>query len=400
MGVAMPAASTVASYVRWFRDIGLDDLPRVGGKNASLGELHRELTAAGVRVPDGFAITVDAYDAILGAADLHARVAAWLRDVDGRDVAALATAGAAIRALLEGAPWPAALQHAVRDAYVELSGGDRAGVAVAVRSSATAEDLPEASFAGQQETFLGVRGADAVVQACRRCFASLFTDRAIAYRIDRGFDHLAVRLSIGIQRMVRSDLGAAGVMFTLDPESGFPDVVLIEAAYGLGEAVVAGRIDPDAFWVFKPTIGRGRGAILKRTVGRKDWKLGLGPDGRPQRTRARSPCGTPTSSSWRAPRSPSRRTTAGAAARPRRWTSSGRRTAPTVASTSCRRGPRRSIAARRPPGSTSSRSRRPPSHRSSPAARSVSGSAPDLRASCGHVSISARFKPVKCWWRP
>jgi pyruvate,water dikinase len=279
----MPPRSTVASYVRWFRDIGLEDVPLVGGKNASLGELHRELTAAGVRVPDGFAVTVDAYDAILDVADVRHRVAALLQGIDGRDVGALAAAGAAIRALLEAVPWPAPLERAVRDAYAELGGSDHGGVAVAVRSSATAEDLPEASFAGQQETFLAVRGADAVVRACRRCIASLFTDRAIAYRLDHGFDHLAVRLSIGIQRMVRSDLGAAGVMFTLDPDSGFRNVVLIEAAYGLGEAVVAGRLDPDAFWVFKATLDRGAGAILKRTVGRKDWKLALGPDGRPQR---------------------------------------------------------------------------------------------------------------------
>jgi pyruvate,water dikinase len=275
--------AATAPYVRWFRDIGIGDVAVVGGKNASLGELYCELRSAGVRVPDGFAVTADAYRAIIESADLQRRFAHLLRDVDGRDVAALARAGAAIRPLLEEALWPAELEPAIRDAYAELSGGDPAGVAVAVRSSATAEDLPEASFAGQQETFLGVRGADAVVAACRRCFASLFTDRAIAYRIDHGFDHLAVRLAIGVQRMVRSDLGAAGVMFTLDPESGFRDVVLIEGAYGLGEAVVGGGVDPDAFWVFKPTLALGTGAILKRTAGRKDWKLALAPDGRPQR---------------------------------------------------------------------------------------------------------------------
>ncbi|MEX2147536.1 MAG: phosphoenolpyruvate synthase [Candidatus Rokuibacteriota bacterium] len=269
-------------YIRWFRDIGAGDLPVVGGKNASLGELYRELRSAGVRVPDGFAITVEAYRAVVEAGGLRERIAGLLRHIDGRDVGALAAAGAAIRSLIEAAPWPGDLEQAVTEAYAALGGG-ASPTAVAVRSSATAEDLPEASFAGQHETYLGVCGADEVVRACRRCLASLFTDRAIAYRIDRGFDHLAVRLSIGVQRMVRSDIGAAGVMFTLDPDSGFRDVVLVDAAYGLGEAVVGGGLDPDEFWLFKPTLARGTGAILKRVVGRKDWKLVLGADGRPQR---------------------------------------------------------------------------------------------------------------------
>jgi pyruvate,water dikinase len=174
--------------IRWFRDLTLDDLPLVGGKNASLGELHRELRAAGVRVPDGFAVTADAYRAIVEGEGLQQRIAALLQGVDGRDVAALAAAGAAIRALVEAAPWPTDLEQSVRDAYAELGQGQAGNVSVAVRSSATAEDLPEASFAGQQETFLGVRGADDLVRACRRCFASLFTDRAIAYRLDHGFE--------------------------------------------------------------------------------------------------------------------------------------------------------------------------------------------------------------------
>jgi pyruvate, water dikinase len=275
-------ASTITRYIRWFRDIHAADVPLVGGKTASLGELYCELTSAGVRVPNGFAVTVDAYRTVLEAGGLHERIASLLRGIDGRDVRALAAAGAAIRPLVEAAPWPSALEQAVKEAYVTL-GGSQADVAVAVRSSATAEDLPEASFAGQQETYLAVRGADEVVRACRRCFASLFTDRAIAYRIDHGFEHLAVRLSVAVQRMVRSDIGASGVMFTLDPDSGFRDVVLINAAYGLGEALVGGRLDPDEFWIFKPTLTRGPAAILKRVVGRKDWKLVLGPDGRPQR---------------------------------------------------------------------------------------------------------------------
>ena len=276
------AESATSPYIRWFRDIGSDDAALVGGKNASLGELYRELRSAGVRVPDGFAVTADAYRALVESGGLRERIATLLQGIDGRDVRALAAAGAAIRTLVEAAPWPSGLERVVVEAYAALGGGP-IGASVAVRSSATAEDLPEASFAGQQETYLGVRGAGAVVEACRRCFASLFTDRAIAYRIDRGFEHLAVRLSIGVQRMVRSDLGASGVMFTLDPESGFRDVVLIEGAYGLGEAVVGGRLDPDELWLFKPTLGRGTGAILKRVIGRKDWKLVLGPGGRPER---------------------------------------------------------------------------------------------------------------------
>ena len=269
--------------IRWFRDLTLDDLPLVGGKNASLGELHRELSAAGVRVPDGFAVTAEAYRAIVERGGLTERLLALLQGIDGRDVARLATAGAALRALVENAPWPADLERLVREAYAALGGDAAGGVSVAVRSSATAEDLPEASFAGQQETFLAVRGADALIRACRRCFASLFTDRAIAYRIDHGFDHLAVRLSIGVQHMVRSDLGVSGVMFTLDPDSGFERVILIEAAYGLGEAVVGGQLDPDSFWLFKPTLARGPGAILRRAVGSKAWKLVLDADGRPRR---------------------------------------------------------------------------------------------------------------------
>jgi pyruvate, water dikinase len=272
-----------ARYIRWFRDITLDDVPLVGGKTASLGELHRALTTAGIRVPDGFAITAEAYTAILDADDVRNRLAHLLHGIDGRDVAVLARAGTEIRALIEGAAWPVDLERALGQAYAELGepGGD---AAVAVRSSATAEDLPEASFAGQQETFLGVHGADELVRACRQCFASLFTDRAIAYRIDHGFDHLAVRLSIAVQRMVRSDVGVSGIMFTLDPDSGFDGVVLIEGSYGLGEPIVQGQVDPDSFWLFKPTLGRGSGAILKRAVGSKLWKLALGPDGRPLRS--------------------------------------------------------------------------------------------------------------------
>jgi pyruvate,water dikinase len=273
----------MTGYVARFQDIRLEDLPRVGGKNASLGELYGELAAAGVRVPNGFAVTGEAYAALLDESGLRSRVTALLKGVSGEDVTILAKAGAALRQLILEAPWPAGLERQIRDAYAVLEREGGPDPSVAVRSSATAEDLPEASFAGQQETYLGVRGADALVAACRRCFASLFTDRAIVYRIQHGFDHLAVRLSIGVQHMVRADLGAAGVMFTLDPESGSRDVVVINSAYGLGEAVVQGQLDPDEFWIFKPTLRSGHQPILKRAIGRKDWKLGLGADGTPTR---------------------------------------------------------------------------------------------------------------------
>jgi len=267
------------NYIRWFREIRLADVPLVGGKNASLGELYSELTEAGVRVPNGFAITAEAYTALLDGNGLHDAMARILKGVTGEDLQALAEAGRALRRLIVEAPPPPGLEDDVIAAYRTLCREYGAGLAVAVRSSATAEDLPEASFAGQHETYLGVRGDQALLAACRRCFASLFTDRAIAYRIHQGFDHMAVRLSVGVQKMVRADRGAAGVMFTLDPESGFRDVVLINSAYGLGEAVVSGQITPDEFWIFKPTLRAGYQAILRRTLGRKDWKLVAGGGG-------------------------------------------------------------------------------------------------------------------------
>jgi pyruvate,water dikinase len=270
-------------YVRWFQDIRLDDLPLVGGKNASLGELYSELTSAGVRVPHGFAITAEAYAALLAVDGLRERIAQILLGIDGDNLAALVGAGVQIRALMEKAPLPPGLEEEVLRAYETLAGEHGPSPAVAVRSSATAEDLPEASFAGLHETYLGVRGDRALLAACRSCFASLFTDRAIAYRIHRGFDHLAVQLSVGVQRMVDVDRGAAGVMFTIDPESGFHDVILINAAYGLGEAVVGGQLDPDEFWIFKPTLATGHRAVLKRRLGRKEWKLVAGEGGVPRR---------------------------------------------------------------------------------------------------------------------
>jgi pyruvate,water dikinase len=274
----------VSDFVAWFREIRLADVPRVGGKTASLGELYGELAAAGVRVPNGFAVTAAAYRALLARDGLRDRLAALLKGVTGEDVTALATAGARLRALVEAAPLPAELEDGIVAAYRALAredGSERP--AVAVRSSATAEDLPQASFAGQHDSFLGVRGETALLAACRRCFASIFTDRAIVYRIQNGFDHLSVALSIAVQRMVASDRASSGVLFTLDPDSGFPDVVLVNAAFGLGEAIVQGQLDPDEFWIFKPTLRAGHDALLKRKIARKTWKLVMGAGGRPER---------------------------------------------------------------------------------------------------------------------
>jgi pyruvate,water dikinase len=274
----------VTTLIKWFREIRLEDVPRVGGKTASLGELYGELGAAGVRVPDGFAVTADAYRALLDGNGLRDRLAAILEGVTGEDVTALATAGAELRGLVESAPLPSGLEDAIVSAYRTLareSGSDRP--AVAVRSSATAEDLPQASFAGQHESFLGVRGEAALLTACRRCFASIFTDRAIVYRIQHGFDHLSVLLSIAVQKMVACDRGSSGVMFTLDPDSGFPNVVLVNAAFGLGEAIVQGQLDPDEFWIFKPTLRTGHHALLKRKIARKTWKLVMGAGGQTER---------------------------------------------------------------------------------------------------------------------
>jgi pyruvate,water dikinase len=270
----------VTAFITWFREIRLADVPRVGGKTASLGELYGELGAAGVRVPNGFAVTADAYRALLDGNGLRDRLATILKGVTGEDLAALAAAGAQLRRLVESAPLPPGLEDEIVSAYETLGreyGADRA--AVAVRSSATAEDLPQASFAGQHESYLGVRGAPELVTACRRCFASIFTDRAIVYRIQNGFDHLSVFLSVAVQKMVACDRGSSGVMFTLDPDSGFPDVVLVNAAFGLGEAVVQGQLDPDEFWIFKPTLRTGHHALLKRKIARKTWKLAMTPGG-------------------------------------------------------------------------------------------------------------------------
>jgi pyruvate,water dikinase len=258
-------------YIRRFAEIGLADVALVGGKNASLGELYRELVPKGVRVPDGFAVTADAYRLLLRSAALEPLIERRLADLDTRDVEELRRRGREIRHAILAATLPPDLERAITDAYDRLGAGEP--VDVAVRSSATAEDLPEASFAGQQETYLNVHGHAALLESCKRCFASLFTDRAISYRAERGFGHGAIALSIGIQRMVRSDLGASGVMFSIDTESGFRDAVLINASYGLGENVVQGSVTPDEYYVFKPTLAEGFRPILRKRVGTKEFKL-------------------------------------------------------------------------------------------------------------------------------
>ncbi len=257
--------------VRWFSELGLSDLDQVGGKNSSLGEMIGHLKEAGVRVPDGFATTADAYRRFIGDTGLAERIDAQLTELDVEDVRQLAEVGQRIRAEVLSQAYPEDLERDVRAAYGTLD-EDGSG-SFAVRSSATAEDLPDASFAGQQETFLNVRGIDAVLTAIKEVFASLYNDRAIAYRVHHRFEHSQVALSAGIQRMVRSDVGASGVMFTMDTESGFPDAVFITSSYGLGEAVVQGAVNPDEFYVYKPSLRAGRPAILKRGVGGKATKM-------------------------------------------------------------------------------------------------------------------------------
>jgi pyruvate, water dikinase len=262
----------MSSNIMWFADIGLADLEQVGGKNSSLGEMVGNLSAAGVLVPDGFATTADAYWRFIGDTGLADLISAELAGLDTDDVQRLAEVGRKIRAAVVDQPFPADLEADIRTAYERLAGGDDAK-SFAVRSSATAEDLPDASFAGQQETFLNVRGIDAILVAIRQVFASLFNDRAIAYRVHHGFAHEQVALSAGVQQMVRSDIGASGVMFTMDTESGFTDAVFITSAYGLGEAVVQGAVNPDEFYVYKPALKAGRPAILKRGIGGKATKM-------------------------------------------------------------------------------------------------------------------------------
>ena len=260
-------------YIRSFGEIGINDIATVGGKNASLGEMYRNLSPQGVRVPNGFAITADAYRYLLEHAGAWKSLHEALDGLDPSDMGDLARRGRRAREIVTSAPIPADLEAQIRAAYRELCKEYGAGMSVAVRSSATAEDLPTASFAGQQESFLNVQGEEKLLDACRRCFASLFTDRAIHYRVDNGFDHFKVALSIGVMKMVRADLGTSGIMFTLDTETGFRDVVLISAAYGLGENVVQGALEPDEFMVFKPTFEGGNRSVLRRSLGAKKIKM-------------------------------------------------------------------------------------------------------------------------------
>jgi pyruvate,water dikinase len=264
---------TQPEYVRWFAEISYADVPLVGGKNASLGEMYRELTPLGVRQANGFAVTAAAFRDALTAAGAWEQLHALLDRLDKADVTALARAGARCRQIVYAAGLPERARDEIVAAWRELEQDYGEDLSVAVRSSATAEDLPTASFAGQHDTYLNVRGEEMVLDAIRRCNASLFTDRAISYRIDKGFDHFQVALSACVQKMVRSDLAASGVMFSIDTETGFKDAVFITGAFGLGENVVQGAVDPDEFYVHKPTFRRGHRAVLRRTLGAKKIKM-------------------------------------------------------------------------------------------------------------------------------
>jgi pyruvate,water dikinase len=271
------------NYILWFDELGMNDVERVGGKNASLGEMISNLAGAGVSVPNGFATTAHAYREFLAHENLADRINQSLAALDVDDVNALAKTGAKIRSWIIDTPFQPALDQAIEAAFAKMT-ADNSGMKVAVRSSATAEDLPDASFAGQQETFLNISGIDNVKHAIKEVFASLFNDRAISYRVHQGFEHELVALSAGIQRMVRSETGAAGVMFTMDTESGFRDVVFVTAAYGLGETVVQGAVNPDEFYVHKPTLDAGRPSVLRRTRGSKLIKMVYADSSKPGRS--------------------------------------------------------------------------------------------------------------------
>jgi len=259
-------------HVLWYNELGMHDVDRVGGKNASLGEMITNLSSLGVSVPNGFATTADAFNQFLDQSGVNQRIYELLDKTDIDDIDQLAKAGKQIRQWIIDTPFQPELEQAIHDAYAQLSADD-ADASFAVRSSATAEDMPDASFAGQQETFLNVQGYDAVLVAVKHVFASLFNDRAISYRVHQGYDHRGVALSAGVQRMVRSDLAASGVMFTIDTESGFDQVVFITAALGLGEMVVQGAVNPDEFYVHKPTLAAGRPSIVRRNMGSKKIRM-------------------------------------------------------------------------------------------------------------------------------
>jgi len=260
-------------FILWFRDLTINDVPLVGGKNASLGEMYRTLTKKGVNIPNGFAVTAYAYKYFLKKAKIQNKIRQILSDLDTHNLRNLAEKGRNVRKTILEAELPEELKDAITRAYKNLCKKYGRNADVAVRSSATAEDLPGASFAGQQETYLNIKGEKSLLEACKKCFASLFTNRAISYRADQGFDHFNVSLSIGVQKMVRSDLASSGVMFSIDTETGFKDAVLIEGAYGLGENVVQGNVNPDQFYVFKPTLKKGFKPIISKKLGSKNIKM-------------------------------------------------------------------------------------------------------------------------------
>jgi pyruvate,water dikinase len=260
-------------FVAWFNDLSIDDVPLVGGKNASLGEMYRNLSPKGVSIPNGFAVTAHAYTYLLEKSKAMDKIREILSDLDTHDMDNLQERGARVRNLIRSLEFPNELYKEIAKAYVKLEGEYGKNVDVAVRSSATAEDLPDASFAGQQDTYLNIRGVEDLVDACHRCFASLFTNRAISYREDKGFDHFSIALSIAVQKMVRSDLASSGVMFSIDTESGFQNAVFITGAYGLGENVVQGAVNPDEWYVFKPTLKQGFKPIIMKKTGGKAIKM-------------------------------------------------------------------------------------------------------------------------------
>ena len=270
--IATPSAREEAPLL-WFHEFGIADVPIVGGKNASLGEMMQRLGSKGIPIPNGFATTAQAYRRFLAFNGLDIQLRNLFAGLAVENLNQLRQVGSQARALILDAAFPEDLEAAIRDAYARLCRQYGANTDVAIRSSATAEDLPDASFAGQHETYLNIRGANAVLEACKKCFASIFTDRAFFYRQTHGFDHLHISLSIGVQKMVRSDLACSGVMFSIDTETGFPNAVLINASYGLGENIVQGAVNPDEFMVFKPTLKQGFRPILSKTVGTKETKL-------------------------------------------------------------------------------------------------------------------------------
>jgi pyruvate,water dikinase len=269
-------------FIKWFEELKIGDVPSVGGKNASLGEMIRALDEKGVNVPGGFAVTAYAYKYMIEKAGIDKKIKEILSDLDTRDVHNLAERGKKIRELIKKTPIPPELEEYIRKYYSEMEKRYEKNVDVAVRSSATAEDLPDASFAGQQETFLNVRGEEELIEKVRDCFASLFTNRAISYRVDKGFDHFSVFISVGVQKMVRSDLASSGVIFSIDTESGFENAVYITGAYGLGENVVQGAVNPDQFYVFKPTLRKGFKPIVEKKVGTKEKRMIYGEKGTEQ----------------------------------------------------------------------------------------------------------------------